>query len=65
MRQKKNRKLRTARREKFWTIEQAAEHIGVSPQAYGRCERGECHPQVGSLRLLCQAFEKTAAELGY
>lgn len=60
-----NVKLFAARMEKMWTVENAAEAIGVDKQTYRRWELGKQKPHLSCLRLLCKAFDKKATELGF
>lgn len=58
-------KLRAARRKRHWTIEEAAELIGVSRQTYLRWEKGGQHPHNVSLRKPCEVYECDAFQLGF
>jgi transcriptional regulator with XRE-family HTH domain/tetratricopeptide (TPR) repeat protein len=60
-----NELLREARLEKCWTLTVAAEKANVSIEAYSRWEYGTQVPRLSSLKLLCDAFGKTAGELGF
>jgi transcriptional regulator with XRE-family HTH domain len=60
-----NQKLRRARERRLWTIETAAEEVGVSWLTYSRWERGERKPRLSTLALLCKAFNMPAEELGF
>lgn len=60
-----NKKLRTARDKKLWTMADAAEAIGVSVQTYGRWEKGATTPHISTLKLMCKAFEASPEELGF
>ncbi len=60
-----NELLREARLEKCWTLAMAAEKANVSIEAYSRWEYGTQVPRLSSLKLLCDAFGKTAEELGF
>ncbi len=57
--------LTAARLEKCWTLAMAAEKANVSIEAYSRWEYGTQIPRLSSLKLLCDAFGKTAEELGF
>jgi tetratricopeptide (TPR) repeat protein len=59
-----NHKLRAARKAKAWTIETAAEKVGVSWVTYSRWERGTQTPYLSSVRDLCKAFHKSPQDLG-
>jgi transcriptional regulator with XRE-family HTH domain len=59
-----NEKLRRAREQKRWTIETAAEKVGVSWLTYSRWERGTHTPHLSTLDLLCQAFDLSPEDLG-
>ena|SRR5258708_5942566 len=65
MRRKLNVKLYSARKEKLWTIREAAKEAHVDSQTYQRWELGKQIPHVSSLRLLCQAFGKMPTDLGF
>lgn len=60
-----NRRLRAARLERFWTIEEAAQEVGVCAQTYLRWEQYKQMPHISSLELLCKTFCKSPEELGY
>lgn len=60
-----NELLRSARLEKEWTLEQAAEYVGVDPTTIERWENGETFPQPVKLRKLCKAYAKKPEELGF
>lgn len=60
-----NQKLRLARRKNMWTMQETADKVGVSLVTYGRWERGLQKPHLATLKLLCNAFEKSAEELGF
>lgn len=60
-----NKKLKKARLDRFWTMKDAAREIGVSIQTYSRWERGVQHPHISTLRLICEAFQQSAEELGF
>ncbi len=60
-----NELLTAARLEKCWTLAMAAEKANVSIEAYSRWEYGTQAPRLSSLQLLCDAFGKTAEELGF
>jgi DNA-binding XRE family transcriptional regulator/tetratricopeptide (TPR) repeat protein len=59
-----NHKLRAARKAKAWTIEMAAEKIGVSPVTYGRWEKGTQTPYLPAVRDICKVFHKSPQDLG-
>lgn len=60
-----NRKLQSAREQRHWSQEQAAEAIGVDRKTYIRWEQGQSFPQPRLLDLACKAFEMSAASLGF
>ncbi len=60
----KNAKLRAARAKKHWSMEVAAEKIGVSKTSIARWENGEQQPRGTSLDLVCAAYGLSAEELG-
>lgn len=60
-----NEKLRAARKKRQWSQEQAALAIGIDRKTYGRWEQGTHRPQRGTLELACQAFRRSAVELGF
>src|SRR6266480_7001042 len=60
-----NQKLRIARTRKHWTIEKAAEKVGVSWLTYSRWENGTQKPHPTTLALLCQAFDMSCEDLGF
>jgi transcriptional regulator with XRE-family HTH domain len=57
--------LSGARYDKEWSIEHAAELVGVDPTTYWRWEKGSCTPHPAHLRRLCKVFGKTEQELGF
>jgi transcriptional regulator with XRE-family HTH domain/tetratricopeptide (TPR) repeat protein len=61
----RNQKLRKARDQRRWTIEKAAEKVGVSWLTYSRWEKGTQQPHPTTLDLLCQAFDMSSEDLGY
>src|SRR5260370_26907382 len=60
-----NLKLRQARKQKRWSIEKAAEEVGVSWLTYSRWERGTQYPHPTSLDMLCNTFSLSPNELGF
>ena len=60
-----NQKLRAARKHKRWSIETAAEEVGVSWVTYSRWERGEQQPHPTTLDMLCDTFGMSPGELGF
>src|SRR5215470_15546758 len=60
-----NEKLRAARKHKRWSIETAAEEVGVSWVTYSRWERGEQQPHPTTLDMLCDTFGMPPGELGF
>jgi DNA-binding XRE family transcriptional regulator len=60
-----NVRLKRARARRFWTIQQAAELIGVSFQTYIRWEHGTQVPHFSSLEMLCKTFGAKPEDLGF
>ena len=60
-----NQQLLTARKEKGWSIEVASARVGVSRVTYSRWENGHQEPQPTVLKMLCEAFNTSAEDLGY
>ena len=60
-----NQKLRKARKQKRWSIEKAAEKVGVSWLTYSRWEHGTQNPHPTTLDMLCDAFGLSPEELGF
>src|SRR5215472_15487215 len=60
-----NERLRKARKERRWTIEEACARIGVSRTTYIRWEQGTQKPQDLLLTWACKAFNMTAEQLGF
>src|SRR6266566_7624785 len=59
-----NHKLRAARKAKGWTIETAAEKVGVSVVTFSRWENGTQTPYLSTVRGICKAFHKSPQDLG-
>ena len=57
-------KLVEARAKKCWTLEKAAEEIGVSKGSLLNWEKGKTRPFAYNVELLCKAYGMTAEELG-
>jgi transcriptional regulator with XRE-family HTH domain len=51
--------------QKLWTLEEAAEQVGVGLQTFWRWEHYEQWPHLYSLRKLCEVFGVSAEELGF
>lgn len=62
---KPNYQLRAARDDKLWTLEEAAEHVGVDVQTFWRWEMRGQMPRPYALRRLCSVFDKSVATLGF
>lgn len=62
---KPNYQLQASRRQKIWTLKEAAEAVGVDPQTFWRWENGEQRPQPYALRKLCEVFGMSAETLGF
>lgn len=60
-----NEKLRKARKDRHWSIEVAAEKIGVSRTTYLRWEHGGQTPHDSTILLACDAFKMSAEQLGF
>jgi transcriptional regulator with XRE-family HTH domain len=60
-----NKKLRSARLKRNWTIEDVCSITGLSERQYRRWEHGMSIPRLSSLALLCKAFDAMAEELGF
>lgn len=56
--------LRIARARRGWTLEQAAEHIGVGRNTLCRWEQGQAVPYPYNIHRICKAYGMTAMELG-
>ena len=56
-------KLRAARLKKHWTLEQAAERVGVEPNTLYRWEKGVAMPRAYNVQKICEVYEATALEL--
>ncbi len=56
--------LSAARHKKHWSLEEAAERLGVDKATLQRWEKGKSMPQAVNLRKLCEVYEMTAWELG-
>src|SRR5438034_882467 len=60
-----NTRLQEAREHKLWTLEEAAEAIGVDVQTFWRWENYVQWPRKYALRKLCAVFERSVEELGF
>lgn len=58
-------KLVEARARKHWTLEQAAEHIGCTPNTLDRWELGVMKPSAFNQARLGEVYGMTAEELGF
>lgn len=56
-------RLRTARAKKHWTLEKAAEAIGVGVTTLHQWEKGRANPYPFNRERLCEVYGATAAEL--
>ena len=56
--------LIAARMKRHWTLEQAAEAIGVNYNTLWRWEQGKATPRGYNLQRLCEVYETTATALG-
>ena len=61
----RNVKLVTAREERGWTQEKAAEKIGVSRVAYARWEEKGVIPHLSTTGMASEAFKMTPEQLGF
>src|SRR5437588_1801420 len=61
----RNEKLITAREERQWTQEKAAEKIGVSRVTYARWEEKGVIPHLSTISMACEAFKMTPEQLGF
>jgi len=57
-------RLSQARHKKLWTLEEAAERIGVDPASLSRWEKGKSSPPPVNVQRLCNAYGMTAQQLG-
>lgn len=57
------KKLIAARIKQHWTIEQAAEHLGVGVNTVSRWEKGQTNPFPYNVQRLCDVYEAAASEL--
>src|SRR5581483_8283346 len=57
-------RLSQARHKRFWTLEEAAERIGVDPASLSRWEKGKSSPPPVNVQRLCNAYGMTAQQLG-
>ncbi len=60
-----NERLETARMHKRWSITVASEKVGVSINTFNRWERGLQVPQLGTLDMVCKAFNMSPEDLGF
>jgi len=60
-----NAALRHARLQRGWSQSELAKVIQVNVKTYSRWENGMQQPSSSSLRMLCNAFGMTTAELGF
>lgn len=58
-------RLSQARHKKLWTLEEAAERIGIDRATLIRWEKGTSSPQPINIRRICDAYGMTAEELGF
>jgi len=56
--------LSQARHKKFWTLEEAAEHIGVDVNTLHKWEHNKASPRAYNLQRICEVYQMTAEELG-
>jgi len=60
-----NKKLYTARKQRHWSQEEAAERCGVSRTTYIRWEQDGQYPRGYNLATACEAFNMTPEDLGF
>ena len=60
-----NERLETARMHRRWSITLASEKAGVSVNTFNRWERGVQVPQLGTLDMVCKAFDMSPEDLGF
>ena len=56
-------KIRLLRRERGYTQEEMAAHLGISYQAISKWERGDGYPDITMLPALARYFSVTVDEL--
>src|SRR5579885_893933 len=61
----RNEKLIAAREMRGWSQTEAAERIGLSRVHLARLEAGTSIPRGSTIGLICQAYQMSAAALGY
>jgi len=61
----RNEKLIAAREMRGWSQTEAAERIGLSRVHLARLEAGASIPRGSTIGLICQAYQMSAAALGY
>lgn len=57
--------LETARHKQRWSLEEAAQRIGVDRATLSRWEKGESKPRAVNLRRLCDVYGMSPQELGF
>ena len=62
---KPNYRLQAVREQKMWTLEEAAEEVGIDAQTLWRWENYVQRPRPSSLRRLCEVFGMSAEALGF
>ncbi|GHO88032.1 helix-turn-helix domain-containing protein [Dictyobacter formicarum] len=60
-----NEKLRNARHDRRWSLDEAADKVKVSRTTYVRWEQGTQRPHGSSLNMVCEAFKMTPEQLGF
>jgi transcriptional regulator with XRE-family HTH domain len=55
--------VRALRRERSWTVEEAAEHFGVEPAYVRSIEGGRTNPSLAVMVSIAEAFQLRAGEL--
>ncbi len=57
-------RLSQARHKRFWTLEEAAERLGVDVNTLHKWEHGKATPRAYNLQRLCDVYGMSAQELG-
>src|SRR5579875_3611975 len=57
--------LEIARHKQHWSLEEAAQRIGVDRATLSRWERGESKPRAVNLRQLCEAYGMSPQQVGF
>ena len=57
--------LEAARQKRHWSLEEAAQRIGIDRATLWRWEKGLAKPRAVNLRQLCETYEMSPQELGF